>query len=104
MRKVMDILREYGWHQGSMVGPDSSFCILGALQRAYGRTDLEEDMGMRIDAYRTYRSMRNRLNSVAQELFPDRIHGCAIEYVAAVNDHPKTTLEDIELICKHAEV
>jgi hypothetical protein len=81
-------MEKHGMFKGGAYGPGGSVCAVGALSEV----NYDWKSGDIID-------------EVAAELFPDR----RAEYpgyrpVAAVNDHPDTTLDDMRVIFEKAQI
>lgn len=89
--KALEIIRERGMCKNMLRDEEDRVCIYGALSLAV-YSDKE--------CYPLCVAARNHLDKTAYSLFPDRSLHC--KDAAAINDHPDTTLEDIELILKHA--
>lgn len=89
----MDIMKAYnymsrvGMHKGHLRGMNGSVCALGAC----------------VDVDLTY-EVTNVLDAVAEELYPDRYTPDGLRPIAAVNDHPDTTLDDMRVIFEKAQL
>lgn len=81
--KALELLHERGWYQGMLESSDGRLCLVGTLDRATSGQWIPSEWDMLI--------------RVACQLFPKRGADAP-----AINDHKDTTLEDIELILKHA--
>lgn len=76
-------------------GPSKCYCLLGALEHRYGL-----DKGKVRPIQRVlYKAALRRVKKAIYILFPERNLN-----IAAFNDHPQTTIEDVRKVCRLARV
>ena len=85
--KVLDRLREKGWHKGSFYGPGDSSCILGASM----------SVGVK-------KGFLPTLRPLIEDQYPDRAYSYLNGSVSSFNDHPDTTFTDVERVLEKAAV
>lgn len=88
-RRAIAIIRERGWHQGTLSGLSGGVCVLGALLAA-GHQQCYMD-----------RRLRAAVALLCGPL-PDRSSAWPMHPVARWNDAPERTIEDVVLALKHA--
>lgn len=87
--KALDVIHEKGWIKGMLRDHYGHVCLVGSLDVVLKTYDLAS----RIPSGRAWSTLYN----VCQSLYPERG-----DMPYKINDHPDTTLEDVELILKHA--
>lgn len=98
--EALAIISARGICKGELEDSHGRVCIYGALRRA--------NLNKPHPSYFSWDPFEARhMDQVALRLFPDRredhLRGPGQnETAAAVNNHPNTTLEDVQLILKHA--
>jgi hypothetical protein len=90
-----------GWHKGGMYGEDGrSVCLLGAIDRVIAR-----ERGSLSSSLDCFVVAGDTVLPVIREQFPDRLkpdRKAPKVGVARFNDHRKTTLDDVILVCEKA--
>ncbi len=78
-------------------GPTRCYCLIGALEHAYG-----VDSGEPYWRYIRYMRARARVQIAINRLFPGRVglHNS----IATFNDHAATTIADVRKVCRAARV
>lgn len=82
-RKAIEVLAERGWTKGTLEDANG-VCIIGACLHAYRFFELSP------------------IRDVVEEQYPERVKRPGFSPVAAFNDHPDTTLEDVILVLEKA--
>ena len=85
--KVLDRLREKGWHKGGFYGPAETSCILGASISCM-----------------TGKGFMSILRPIIEGQYPDRITDSLFGPISAFNDHPDTSFSDVERVLEKAAV
>lgn len=81
-----EYMKEFGMHKGAAHGPNGSVCVVGACY----------EVGTRPTSI---------LDKIASEQFPDRVNGeRPLRAIAAFNDHPDTTLDDVRVVLEKADI
>lgn len=102
-------IREKGWAKSSMQQPDGKVCMLGAVICS----EVEDLMSAEANEVwtRHVNGVIKILGDIAEEQFPERtkiLDATKDLYshirVSAFNDHPDTTLEDVETVFEKASV
>ncbi len=84
--RAIEIIKERGWHQGELVGPNGEVCIAGSVRAAFGT--LTEAFGPPlVSAMKTVAPMPTGLEDVGPSPW---------------NDDPSRTIEDVYLALKYA--
>lgn len=107
---ALAVIHTYGWARKELNTPDGCVCAAGAVAVLVGEDmpyEYSYSVTVHEDLART--PIQAALGEVAAELFPDRVdapeddgyfpHGTtAQEQLVQFNDHPDTTLADVELV------
>jgi hypothetical protein len=99
--KVLDKIKEIGWHQGNYVNSDEDgnligVCMIGAFRKA----ELYEWSNWEFANPAFYMPVEE----VIKEQFPDRLIYSGMEGIPAFNDHEDTTLDDVLLVLEKASI
>ncbi len=87
------------WTQGQLSdgeGASKCYCFIGALEHCYR---IDTDTATRRQRQRFIQA-KSRTLSAIQALFPYR----SAYNIAAFNDHPNTTIEDVRAVARRARV
>ena len=90
-KKVLDRLRQRGWHKGSFGDRRGPNCLVGAHMQTHCST------------IKQFKQWTEDIIGIILVQYPDRINGSMAE-IPNFNDHPDTTFEDVERVLEKAAV
>lgn len=112
-RKTLEILNAFGWIKGSARSHDG-YCAIGAMTVAMGSwrcgVNGPQKLPSPFNKEVEYVKAAERVRGIIKEQFPDRCFGWPaiefqpIRFVAAFNDHPDTTFDDVRMVLEKTAI
>jgi hypothetical protein len=84
--EIKNIIHRKGWIKHHRSDEAGHVCILGAIDY------LPNPM----------MSLNSAIRMSINELYPDRVSSLSGGKISSFNDHPKTTIEDVDAVLQHA--